>query len=103
MSLTKDKRGEINMELVKNIFFNTDRLTPNSVIKISYTGNLFQNNLLLIDSLKIVQIRQLLPSSFPNNITFAYTGQLKKLFFHSIYTFVSFSLSHKEKDRSVRN
>lgn len=32
------------MELVKNIFFNTDRLTPNSVIKISYTGDFFQNN-----------------------------------------------------------
>ena len=32
------------MELVKNIFFNTDRLTPNTVVKISYTGKLFQNN-----------------------------------------------------------
>ncbi len=32
------------MELVKNIFFNTDKLTPNTVIKISYIGNLYQNN-----------------------------------------------------------
>lgn len=32
------------MELVKNIFFNTDRLTPNTVVKISYTGKFFQNN-----------------------------------------------------------
>ena len=32
------------MELVKNIFFNTDKLTPNTVIKISYIGKLFQNN-----------------------------------------------------------
>lgn len=32
------------MELVKNIFFNTDKLTPNSTVKISYTGKLFQNN-----------------------------------------------------------
>lgn len=31
------------MELVKNIFFNTDRLTANSVIKISYTGKFFQD------------------------------------------------------------
>lgn len=31
------------MELVKNIFFNTDRLTPNSKIKISYTGKFFQD------------------------------------------------------------
>ena len=31
------------MELVKNIFFNTDKLTPNSKIKISYTGAFFQN------------------------------------------------------------
>ena len=30
------------MELVKNIFFNTDKLTPNSKIKISYTGKFFQ-------------------------------------------------------------
>lgn len=32
------------MELVKNIFFNTDRLTSNSVVKISYTGKLFQDH-----------------------------------------------------------
>ena len=29
------------MELVKNIFFNTDRLTANSTVKISYTGKFF--------------------------------------------------------------
>ena len=32
------------MELVKNIFFNTDKLIANSTVKISYTGELFQNN-----------------------------------------------------------
>ncbi len=31
------------MELVKNIFFNTDKLVENSTVKISYTGLLFQN------------------------------------------------------------
>ena len=31
------------MELVKNIFFNTDRLVPNSRVKISYTGKFFQD------------------------------------------------------------
>ena len=31
------------MELVKNIFFNTDRLTANTKIKISYTGKFFQD------------------------------------------------------------
>ena len=31
------------MELVKNIFFNTDRLTSNSIVKISYTGKFFQD------------------------------------------------------------
>ena len=30
------------MELVKNIFFNTDKLIENDVVKISYTGKLFQ-------------------------------------------------------------
>lgn len=30
------------MELIKNIFFNTDKLTPNNTIKISYTGKFFQ-------------------------------------------------------------
>ena len=32
------------MELVKNIFFNTDKLTSNSIVKISYTGKFFQDN-----------------------------------------------------------
>lgn len=32
------------MELVKNIFFNTDKITQNSIVKISYVGYLFQNN-----------------------------------------------------------
>ena len=32
------------MELVKNIFFNTDKLVENSNIKISYTGKFFQDN-----------------------------------------------------------
>ena len=32
------------MELVKNIFFNTDKLTANSTVKISYTGKFFQDN-----------------------------------------------------------
>lgn len=32
------------MELIKNIFFNTDKLTQNSKVKISYTGKLFQEN-----------------------------------------------------------
>lgn len=32
------------MELVKNIFFNTDRLIENNTVKISYTGELFQND-----------------------------------------------------------
>ena len=31
------------MELTKNIFFNTDKLVENTKVKISYTGNLFQN------------------------------------------------------------
>ena len=31
------------MELSKNIFFNTDKLEPNTVVKVSYTGDLFQN------------------------------------------------------------
>lgn len=30
------------MELTKNIFFNTDKLVENSVVKISYTGKFFQ-------------------------------------------------------------
>lgn len=32
------------MELVKNIFFNTDKLVENSKVKISYAGELFQND-----------------------------------------------------------
>lgn len=32
------------MELVKNIFFNTDKLTPNNKVKISYTGKFFQDD-----------------------------------------------------------
>ena len=32
------------MELVKNIFFNTDKLIQGETVKISYTGNLFQAN-----------------------------------------------------------
>ena len=32
------------MELIKNVFFNTDKLIENSKVKISYTGNLFQDN-----------------------------------------------------------
>ena len=32
------------MELVKNIFFNTDKLIENSKVKISYTGTFFQDS-----------------------------------------------------------
>lgn len=32
------------MELTKNIFFNTDKLVENTVVKISYTGKLFTDN-----------------------------------------------------------
>ena len=32
------------MELVKNIFFNTDKLIENTVVKISYTGKIYQND-----------------------------------------------------------
>ena len=31
------------MELIKNIFFNTDKLIENTKVKISYTGNLFND------------------------------------------------------------
>ena len=31
------------MELTKNIFFNTDKLIENSTVKISYTGNFFDD------------------------------------------------------------
>jgi len=40
----KINEGDINMELTKNIFFNTDKLVENTKIKISYTGKLFQDN-----------------------------------------------------------
>ncbi len=32
------------MELTKNIFFNTDKLIENTIVKISYTGKLFSEN-----------------------------------------------------------
>lgn len=32
------------MELVKNIYFNTDKLIEDEVVKISYTGKFFQEN-----------------------------------------------------------
>ena len=32
------------MELVKNVFFNTDKLVENTKVKISYVGVLFQGN-----------------------------------------------------------
>lgn len=32
------------MELVKNVFFNTDKLIENTKIKISYTGKFFESN-----------------------------------------------------------
>lgn len=32
------------MELLKNIFFNTDKLVQNSNVKISYTGKFFEDN-----------------------------------------------------------
>ena len=32
------------MELLKNIFFNTDKLVQNSTVKISYTGKFFEDN-----------------------------------------------------------
>lgn len=32
------------MELTKNIFFNTDKLVPNTTVKISYVGKLFQED-----------------------------------------------------------
>lgn len=32
------------MELIKNVFFNTDKLTPNIDLKISYTGKFFQDD-----------------------------------------------------------
>ena len=32
------------MELVKNVFFNTDKLIQNTTVKISYTGKFFEEN-----------------------------------------------------------
>lgn len=32
------------MELTKNIFFNTDKLVEGATVKVSYTGDFFQNN-----------------------------------------------------------
>lgn len=32
------------MELLKNIFFNTDKLIQNSTVKVSYTGKFFEDN-----------------------------------------------------------
>lgn len=32
------------MELLKNIFFNTDKLVQNTTVKISYTGKFFEDN-----------------------------------------------------------
>ena len=32
------------MELTKNIFFNTDKLVEGATVKVSYTGEFFQNN-----------------------------------------------------------
>ena len=32
------------MELVKNVFFNTDKLIENTQVKVSYTGKLFEDN-----------------------------------------------------------
>lgn len=37
------KFKELEMELSKNIFFNTDKLIQNAKVKISYTGKLFQD------------------------------------------------------------
>jgi hypothetical protein len=50
------------MELVKNIFFNTDRLTANSTVKISYTGKFFQ------DESKEVSIRYGFGNDWKNQV-----------------------------------
>ena len=39
----KQKRGK-KMELIKNIFFDTDKLIQGSTVKISYTGKFFEDN-----------------------------------------------------------
>ena len=46
MKLVKQEinKEKFQMELVKNIFFNTDKLIENSKVKISYAGKLFQDN-----------------------------------------------------------
>lgn len=49
------------MELVKNIFFNTDRLTAGSSVKISYIGKFFQ------DQSKNVYIRYGFGNSWENS------------------------------------
>ena len=42
--VAKDKiKGEIIMELFKNVFLNTDKVVENTDIKITYAGKLFQN------------------------------------------------------------
>ena len=38
------KKEVEKMELLKNIFFNTDKLVQNSTVKISYTGKFFEEN-----------------------------------------------------------
>ena len=32
------------MELIKNVFFNTDKLVENSIVKLSYVGKFFEEN-----------------------------------------------------------
>ena len=44
MYMIKDKQEIDEIKLVKNIFFNTDKLVENSKVKISYTGKLFEEN-----------------------------------------------------------
>ena len=42
--VAKDKiKGEIYMELFRNIFFNTDKVVENTDVKVTYAGKLFQN------------------------------------------------------------
>ena len=42
--VAKDKiKGEIYMELFRNIFFNTDKVVENTNVKVTYAGKLFQN------------------------------------------------------------
>lgn len=44
MGILKITEERFEMELTKNIFFNTDKLIENTKVKISYTGKLFQEN-----------------------------------------------------------